>query len=691
MRPKIAWLSALAAAASASSAIAREPIIITATHMPEPELTIPIADTLISGQDARDRGAIDLRTALSAAAGVEVLPGSDQGPASSIVAMQGLTELDAYLLVVDGVPYGGSFNPATSTLDLFDFDRIEVVRGAAPVTFGATSFVGVIHVIHADAGAQPMRGLIQIGTRDSGLAAFATNLSTGPIGQSLLASFEHRGFSQHRSHFSRAHLLYRAATDLGAGRLHFDLDGTILKQAPYSPHPVNETGLSDAFPLDANANPRDAAADRNRIQANLGYDTKVGGLNWSTIVSAASTWSSNVRGFLRDDFDLSPPGESNADGFRQRVKTTDFYFDTHLSRESTLFDWVVGADWLYGRGRQRSANFEYFVVPNGSNAPSSTNLHIDETTLLNDRRSFGGIYAQGMLRPTSALTLLGGIRLNRTVEHRCGGEAEGWVTPDADECQVRRKTRPAGSVGASYALWRSANSVIVAFADYRNTYKPAAIDFGPEAEPDILKPEMAETWDAGLKAQALGGRLHAEASYFDTRFQNLVIPEDIGGLPALANSGKQRFSGVEIEARWSASDDLWLSASYAHHISRFTNFEILLDDGSVEQLAGNRLQLSPKDVASAILTYAPKIGLQASATLRFVGGRFLDRENTIKVGAYATLDARVGWKTKRSWGIFVEGQNLTNRRDPVTESELGEGQYYRLPGRRILATLSYEY
>ena len=45
----------------------------------------------------------------------------------------------------------------------------------------------------------------------------------------------------------------------------------------------------------------------------------------------------------------------------------------------------------------------------------------------------------------------------------------------------------------------------MAFADYRNTYKPAAIDFGPEAEPDILKPETASSWEAGLKADALGG------------------------------------------------------------------------------------------------------------------------------------------------------------------------------------------
>ena len=180
-------------------------------------------------------------------------------------------------------------------------------------------------------------------------------------------------------------------------------------------------------------------------------------------------------------------------------------------------------------------------------------------------------------------------------------------------------------------------------------------------------------------------------SYFDTHFQNLVIPENIDGLPGLANGGKQRFRGFEFETRWSPTDNLALSLSYAHHIARFTNFEVLLDDGSVEQLSGNRLQLSPKNLASAIVTYAPKVGPQVSATMRYVGSRFLDRENAIKAGSYAAVDARVGWRLKNRWGFFVEGQNLTNRRDPVTESELGEGQYDRLSGRRVLATASYDY
>ena len=249
---------------------AQEAITITATRIPELELTMPTADTLISGEEARARGALDLRSALSPAAGVEVLPGSDTGPGGSVVAMQGLTEMDAYLLVVDGVPYGGAFNPATATFDLIDFDRIEVIRGAAPVSFGATSFVGVIHVIRAQPGRQPMRGLVQVGTRRSGRVAFASNLSDGLFGQSLLGSFERSGFSQDRSKFERGHLLYRAATQIGDGRLHLDLDGTTLLQDPYSPHPREGSGLSDRFPRDANVNPTDAAADQDRVQANLG-------------------------------------------------------------------------------------------------------------------------------------------------------------------------------------------------------------------------------------------------------------------------------------------------------------------------------------------------------------------------------------------------------------------------------------
>src|SRR6187549_2273583 len=121
---------------------------VTATRQQIPLLETPASVTIITGDEMRDRGARDLRAALALVAGVEISPGGDSGPAGSVPAFWGLREFDAFLLVVDGVPWGGAFNPALTTLDLHDVDRIEVMRGAAPVMYGATSFVGVIHVIH---------------------------------------------------------------------------------------------------------------------------------------------------------------------------------------------------------------------------------------------------------------------------------------------------------------------------------------------------------------------------------------------------------------------------------------------------------------------------------------------------------------------------------------------------------------
>ncbi|MEO5773466.1 MAG: TonB-dependent receptor plug domain-containing protein, partial [Sphingomicrobium sp.] len=368
-------------------------LVVTATRIGEPAASLPQSEALIDGQSLRDRGVFDLRGALATAGGVEVLPGGDGGPAASVLAFHGLAEMDAYLLVVDGVPAGGAFNPATASFDPIDLDRIELLRGAAPVSFGATSFVGVVHAIHAAAGEQNSRGWIEAGTRRSGRVAFATSLSSGTFGQSLLASAETRDDAQDRAGFRRVHLLYRAAGDIGAGRLHADLDGTLLDQTPNSPHPLEDGALTPRFPIDANINPADARQDQRRLQANIGYDSKVGGLGWSTLASIARTGSRNTRGFLRDEF--AEDGVTvNADGFRQRVVTTDIYVDSHVGAKSRGFDWVVGADWLIGRGHQRSANFEYPVLPNGSNVPLSTDRNTDESTYVADRRSFSGLYAQ---------------------------------------------------------------------------------------------------------------------------------------------------------------------------------------------------------------------------------------------------------------------------------------------------------
>ena len=652
--------------------------------------TTPAMITVITAKDLIDRNARDLRTALSLVAGVDIAPGGDGGPASAAPGMWGLREFDAFLLVVDGVPWGGAFNPALSTLSMANVERIEVQRGSAPVMYGATSFVGVIHVIHAAAGDAHNLASIGIGTHQSVNVGVVTNLPTvGGFAQSIYIDASKQAFSQKDAKLNRAHMLYRAAADLDAGKLHIDLDATSLKQKPYSPHPREGKILSTRFPLDANINPRDGKANEDRVQLNLGLDTDVGFGTWSTLLSLAHSRNANVKGFLRGDFEddgISP----NADGFRQDVSTTTGYFDTHLNlRASQDLSAIIGMDWLYGKGTQNSDNFEYGIFPNGSNAPFSSALPVDESTHLSDTRNFIGLYAQVDWKASDRLNLIAGLRYNNTKESREGKAIDhhapaGEAPFTAMDTQSHAKL--SGSVAANYKIWSKDADQLSGFINYRSTFKPSAIDFGPEAEGTILQPETAKSVEAGLKGKLFNGKLEWEFSTFSMDFTNLVIRENIGGLPALANAGSEKFKGSEIEATFRLSNELHVSASYAHHDARFVDYS-RAHDGGMQQLGGKRLELSPQNLGAIGLVYAAPRGLQGSLVLGRVGERFLNKGNTAVADAYSMIDAGIGYRFDR-WTLRLDGTNLSNSRAPVAESEIGDAQFYRLPGRNVMLSAS---
>jgi outer membrane receptor protein involved in Fe transport len=79
--------------------------------------------------------------------------------------------------------------------------------------------------------------------------------------------------------------------------------------------------------------------------------------------------------------------------------------------------------------------------------------------------------------------------------------------------------------------------------------------------------------------------------------------------------------------------------------------------------------------------------LNASLVANYVGSRFLDEENTTKVGGYTTLAATVGYRFGR-YLVALEGTNLTNERPLVSASEFGDGSFYLLNARMLWLRLS---
>lgn len=677
-------LAAAATAQEADTPIVEETIEVTATRVPEDPLEVPAALTIISGEELAARHATTLSEALSLVAGVSVAPGGDGGPASSVPELLGLRELDAFLLVVDDVPWGGAFNPALASLDVTNVERIEVLRGAAPVLYGATSFVGVIHVIHRAPGATGREVHLSAGRFGSYGGAVTADLpSGGSYRHSLTVNGGTAGFRDERTEVDRAHLLYRGQADFGGGRFRLDLDASLVDQSPASPHPREGRALSPRVPLDANHNPRDARLDEDRFHLVTGYLHPAAGGTWSTTLALTRTRRDTIRGFLGEELEVSG-GQVEAHGFRQDFEGTDLYFDSHLAwSPAPALSLVAGIDHLFGKGKAESERFTYAVPLDGSNPPSSTGIALDERPELDDERNFSGLYLQTLWTPAPRWRVEAGARLNHTVEKQ-EGEAEG-IGGDERVEDERTVTRASGSLGVSFRAWESQGDELWLFADYRSSFKPAAIDFGPEAEGEILDPETAGAVEVGIKGQHGGGRITWQASAFRMDFDNLVVAQTVNGLPALVNAGEERFEGFEIEGRFRLRPKLLFEAAYSYHDARFRDY-VRNFDGVPFQLRGNRLELSPNDLASLGALWAPASGLNANVLVSYVGERYLNKRNTAVAGDFTTWSAGVGYRF--AWGeLRLDGWNLNDTRPPVAESELGDAQYYLLPARSYTASL----
>jgi len=659
-----------------------EQVVVTATRIPEPADEVPADISVVGGTELLSRDATDLRTALSLVPGVEAPPGGDAGPSSAVPSFWGLHEFDAFLLVADDVPWGGAFNPAISTLDLTDVERIEILKGAAPVMYGATSFVGVVHVLHYPAGESANEADAAFGSFGSyrGSASFALP-AIGSLVQSVAVSGENIGFTDKREAIDDGKLLYRGAVGLGGGALRFDADVTLVHDVPPSPIVRAGTALNDITPINANYQPADSKISENRYHLSLGYALPTSWGAWDSVVSFAHSDIRDVRGFLRPD--LVDDGSANADSQNQYRLINDLYADSHIASDlgggATL---LVGADLLYGVGRQRSLNGEYYVPLSGLTvAPPTTSLHVDEINSVADRRVFAGQYAQVDWKPGDRWDVVAGLRLNETDEHKDSTHIDGFDhTFDEFDMASRNVVRLSETIGASYRLWGGREEGAVLYADYRNAFKPAAIDFGPDNTPDILQPETAQSYEAGLKGEAADGRLSYGAELFLQDFANLVVPNPLTG--ELENAAKERLQGAEIDTRYAVLSNLVLAANLAYHDARFTRFTTVDDSGNPVNVDGNDLTLSPRVLASAGLLYTPPQGVNATLVATYVGRRWLDEENSASASAYVTLDATLGYRMGR-YGLTLSGTNLTNRRPPVSASEFGSQSFYLLPARTL--------
>ena len=660
-------------------------IVVTATRVPESADQIPAAISVVSGTELRERGANGMGSALGLLAGVEAPAGGDAGPSSAVPSFWGLHEFDAFLLVVDGVPWGGAFNPSITTLDFTDVERVEVLKGAAPVMYGATSFVGVVHAIHYPAGEAANEADWAYGSYGSVRGSASLVLpQIGNYRQSIAIDGQEAGYPDRRERVVNQRGLYRGALDVESGKFTLDADVTRLRDRPPSPVLRAGPGLTALTPINANFNPADARVDEDQYHLALGYSRPTSLGIWESRISYAYSEIADDRGFLHPDL------SGLADSQNQRRYIGDGYFDSHFSHgflpDTNL---IVGTDVLLGHGRQTTLNGNsgYTVTLDGAMlAPPISSIPVTEIGTVDDHRLFAGQYAQIDWKAGARWDVIGGIRLNEAYEHKKTSDLVLPALQTAFGDERKTMIRPTETLGVSYRAWTAGMNELVVFADVRNAFKPAAIDFGPDFTPNLLSPETTQSYEFGVKGAVQDGHLSYQAALFQLNFHNLVVRTDSG---ALANAASEKLKGAEAEVRYQVTNELGLVGSAAYHDATFTKY-LFFDGLSDVDVAGRHLTLSPHVLASAGLLYTPSRGLFASAVARYVGRRFLDPRNAAVVGGYSTFDANLGYGFGRI-RVTLEGSNLSNQRPPVTSSEFGSQSFYLLPARMTWIRIRYSW
>jgi iron complex outermembrane recepter protein len=681
----------------------QDTVQVTATRFGEPVAEVPGSISVVTGDEIRARGATDLRTALALLGGVSVAPGGDAGPAGAVPGLLGVREVDDLLLLIDGIPAGGAFIPQIEAISLNNVERIEVMRGAAPVYYGTTAFAGTINIIHYAAGSADRVTGVRFGSYQSGGITGAAVLSAGRVRQSLSAELSQNTFSGERADFGRAQGSWRLATQLGGGTFRADVDVLALRQRPNSPAPIDEaTGaFSTLLPLDYNQNPANASLDTNRYKAVLEYDKPLSFGRWGNTAAFTQTKVDGVRGFI-DAGDTPQPWTTKTiadlESFQQSQNLKELFIDSNLTtRPAKRVDLTAGVNLLIGRADADSLRYGQRLPLDGvSQVPSTETVTPKGTVNLNDSRQFVGLYAQSRIEMTSSTSLLGGLRWNTTHETReevrVNSRGVKTVTPAAQDID-----RLTGSVGAAWRVWNNADSPISVVTLHGNigyTFQPAQIDFSPnpEAQPEgggLLKPETQRSVIVGMKADSRNGLAGFDVDGFFVDFYNQPVQATANGTAVLRSIGQQRYKGIDVEGVLRPVKGLSIKANVGWSDALYEDY-VTDVDGTPTQLAGNHQLLTPNVRVGGGVLYAPERGWRGSLTSNWIGEHWLNSLNTFEAPAYAVVDASLGYRFNK-FTVAVLGSNLGDRRDAVQLSELGEGQFYRMPARRIDATLTWHY
>jgi outer membrane receptor protein involved in Fe transport len=652
----------------------------------------------VSGQDLRRRAAHTLADALIDIVGLDTGDGSDNGPMIPNIGMWGLKEFDALLVTLDGVPVGGPFNPELAQIPIEEIERVEVVKGPQGTLYGVSAFAGMIQVFtrgHEEGG-----GHLSLGGgsfEDKHVSAGLQHEWNGTTFRLSGGVLRSEGWQDRTSHeLDRGSLTM--SRRLGPASASLELYGM-----------RDDQHWGTAMPYEAGAPVPGFEVDRNYavVGARLGHQVWGG--------NARLAWPLNERLRVENTFGASrdrqtsirsfpDPGAASGDTIpsegvaihpKQNVVFDDLRLVSQFKAGGT-HELVTGGAITWGKVEADGEGFDIdFELSDPSSIPDLGAVPPGDLRSFSDKRTFAGVYAHDEWTPIRWITIGGGGRYDHTSEtlHAQAQEQDG-VSPLEVADDERTESAWSGNASALVRLLPHPTDMLGqanAYVNWGTAFKPAAPNLSEAEGAEILDPERTHSLEGGLKLRGVSNQVGLDVSWFDMSFANTVVAVlDTSGLPELTNAGRESFKGIETSL-WiapKAAPGLSLQFGYAHHDAKFVQFTFVTPDGQFRDVSGKFLELVPKELYNARVSYKSPWGPGGFVAVRHQGERPFNRRNTFFDDPFDEWDAGawVEWKDLR---LAVTGRNLGDSRHVVGESEIGDSQFYIAPPRRVSAELTW--
>ena len=650
-------------------------VVVTAQKREEEAQKVPFSISTLTAKEIQGYRIWNLRDITAV---VPNLYSANPGDNRNVTGVRGIatTSYDpAVATYIDGV---NQFGLDTYIPQLFDVERVEVLRGPQGTLYGRNAMGGVINVITKQPTNQST-GFAELSTGNYGQQRYSVGVRTPLVDDKLYfgAAVLYNSFDGYYTNLYNNSKLDEQHSFTGNYYLKylpsqtFSLTLNIKNYAnrnngPFALASSPDDALASPFKVSQNATTQ--MVD-NIFNSSLAANYAGRGFNFTSV----TTYQKNYRYYtVPIDGDFSPlDAVSIINNYGKKfnkveVGTQEFRFSSPASASN--LKWTAG---LYGFTRysptKAGTHFGADAAAVGSPLTDFTSINT------NIERNYGGaIFGQLTYSLTPEFDITAGARYD--YEHK-KEQVKGEFQPDgADPMVTQNDTSSTASFKAftpTFSLAYHVSESNNVYATYSRGFRAGGISqLGSDpSQPPLFafKPEYSSNYEVGSKNQFFNNRLRVNVSLFyilvnDAQVPTLILPDAI---TVTRNAGKLSSKGAEAEIAATLFKGLDVAYSFGYTHARYTTLQVG-SNGAVINLKGNHQVYTPDVTSMLALQYGYALNNTATTRLiargewRYLGNQYFDLANQIEQKGYSTFNAQLGVSTKK-FDVFLWESNLTNK------------------------------